>query len=106
MKGDKTIHCEKCCGEITDIDDLVVTNNFLSISPYHEECFSKEVKGLSSIFVGNSPINGTMSNVSTILAVIVGVIVLFIQELRYISVVSLLALCIRVYSWFQYERHL
>jgi hypothetical protein len=42
MKGDKTIHCEKCCGEITDIDDLVVTNNFLSISPYHEECFSKD----------------------------------------------------------------
>ncbi|MBK5240445.1 hypothetical protein [Clostridium sp.] len=106
MKKKKIIHCEKCCGEITDIDDLVVTNNFLSIVPYHEECFSKEVKGLSSIFVGNTPINGTMSNVSTILAVIFGVIVLFIQELRYISVVSLLFLCIRVYSWFQYERHL
>lgn len=106
MKEKKIIHCERCCGEITDIDDLVVTNKLLTIVPYHEKCFSREVKGLSSIFVGNTPINGTMGNVSTILAVIVGVIVLFIQELCYISVVSLLVLGIRFYSWFQYERHL
>lgn len=106
MKGNKTIYCNKCIGEITNIDDLVVTNNFLSIVPYHEECFSKELKGLSTIFVGNSPINGTMGNISTILAAIIGIVVLFIRELRYILVVSLQFLGIRFYSWFQYERHL
>ena len=106
MKGKKTIYCQRCVGEITDKDDLVVTNNFLSIVPYHAECFSKELKGLSTIFTGNSPINGTASNVSTVLAVIIGIVVLFISELRYISVISLLFLCVRFYSWFQYERHL
>jgi len=60
MKEKKTIYCQRCVGEITDKDDLVVTNNFLYIVPYHEECFSKELKGLSTIFIGNSPINGTM----------------------------------------------
>ena len=106
MKRDKTIYCEKCAGEITNRDDLVVTNNFLKIVPYHGECFSKELKGVSTILVGSSPINGTASNVSTIIAVIIGIAVLFFRELRYISVVSLLFLCIRFYSWFKYERHL
>jgi len=106
MRGNKTIYCEKCAGEITSKDDLVVTNKFLSIVPYHEKCFSKELKGLSTISVGNKPINGTAGNVSTILAVIVGIVLLFIQELRYLSAISLLALFIRLYSWFQYERHL
>ena len=106
MKEKKTIYCSKCVGQITNKDDLVVTNNFLSIVPYHAECFVRELKGLSTIFVGNSPINGTIGNISTILAPIIGIIVLFIREFRYISIVSLLFLGIRFYSWFQYERHL
>jgi hypothetical protein len=106
MKTNKTVYCNKCYGEITSRDDLVVTNKFLSIIPYHEKCYSGELKGLSTMAVGNKPINGTASNVSIIAAVIIGIVCLFIKELRYISVVSLLALCIRLYSWFQYERHL
>lgn len=106
MTKSKTIYCEKCVGEITSKDDLIVTNNFLSIVPYHDECFSKELRELSGMFVGNAPINGIMGNVSAILAAIIGIVVLFIDELRYISVVSLLFLCMRFYSWFQYERHL
>lgn len=106
MRGNKTIYCEKCAEEIISKDDLVVTNKFLSIVAYHEKCFSRELKGLSAISVGNEPINGTMSNVSTILVIIMGIVLMFIQERLYLSVVSLVILCIRLYSWFQYERHL
>ncbi len=106
MKENKTIYCYKCAGEIKNSHDLVVTNNFLLIVPYHKKCFSKELMGLSTILVGNFPINGAMSNVSTILAIIFGTILLFIRDLRYISVMLLLFLGIRFYSWFQYERHL
>lgn len=106
MREKKIIYCEKCVGEIKSRDDLVVTNKFIYIVPYHEKCFSKELKGISTIFVGNKPINGTSGNVSTILAVILGIVVLFIEELRFFSVVSLLILCVRLYSWIQYERHL
>ena len=106
MRGSKTIYCEKCSGEITSKYDLIVTNNFLSIVPYHDQCFSKELKGLSTIFVGNTPINGIMGNVSTILAAVIGIVVLFIPELHYISAMSLLLLGVRFYSWFQYERYL
>ena len=106
MLRKKKIYCEKCTGEIITRDDLVVASIFLSIVPYHEECFSKELKGLSAMFVGNSPINGTMSNIITIITVIIGIVTLFIKEFRYLSLVSVLVLGIRLYSWFQYERHL
>jgi len=106
MREKKAIYCEKCGGEITGSDDLVVTNNFFSIVPYHEKCFSRELKGLSSIVVGNVPINGTMGNVSVVLAVIICIAALFIKELRYISIIAFLFLGIRLYSWFKYERHL
>lgn len=106
MREKKIIYCEKCVGEIKSRDDLVVTNKCIYIVPYHEKCFSKELKGVSTIFVGNEPINGTSSNIFTVLAVILGIVVLFIQELRFLSVVSLLILCVRLYSWIQYERHL
>ena len=106
MKVNKNVHCERCCGEITNKNELVVTNNFLSIVPYHEQCFTKKLKGVSTLFVGNSPINGTMWNIGTVLAIIIGIVVLFIREIRYISLLSLLTLCIRFYSWFKYERHL
>ena len=102
----KSIYCERCCGEIANKNDLIVTNKFLSIVPYHEKCFSKELKGLSTIFVSNVPINGTSSNVCLVILLIIGVISLFIKELRYVSALALISLCIRIYSWFQYERHL
>lgn len=105
MKGKKIIYCEKCCGEITNKSDLVVTKYCLSIVSYHEACFVKELKGVSTMVVGTSPINGTMSNIGTGIMVVIGIITLFIPEIRYISLLSLLVLYIRLYSWFRYERH-
>lgn len=106
MKEKKKVYCEKCSMEVTSNNDLVVTNNFLSLVAYHEKCFSKELKGVSTVFVGNSPINGTMGNISAIMAVIIGVVLLFVKEFRYISAVMFLGVGIRFYSWFIYERHL
>jgi hypothetical protein len=106
MKGKKKVYCEKCAVEIISKNDLVVTNSFLSVVAYHEKCFSKELKGLSTLSVGNAPINGTASNVGTAIGVVIGVIVMFIPGLRYIALVSLLTIGIRLYSWLQYERHL
>lgn len=106
MKENKVIYCEKCSGEITNRDDLVVTTNVFSVVPYHGKCFSRELKGLSGIVVGYTPINGIMGNLGAVLAAILGIAALFIKELRYISILSTLFLGIRLYSWFKYERHL
>ena len=102
----KEVYCDKCGGVIKNSDELIVTTQFLSIVPYHDRCFSSLIKGLSTMFVGNVPINGTASNVGTVFALILGIIVLFIPELRYISIVSLITIFVRFYSWFNFERHL
>lgn len=68
MTRKKTIYCKWCAGEITSKDDLVITNKLFSIVLYHEKCFSKELKGLSTISVGNKPINGTAGNASIIIS--------------------------------------
>jgi len=106
MAENKTVYCEKCGGVIKNGYELVVTTEFFSIVPYHDRCFANLVKGLSTMFVGNVPINGTASNVGTVFALIIGIIVLFIPELRYISIVSLISILVRFYSWFNFERHL
>lgn len=106
MKKKKTIYCERCHGEITSKDDLVITNSFYYIVAYHERCFSKDLKRMSSFHIGNSPINGTAGNTSTVIALIIGIIALFIKEIRYISFLLLLYVGIRIYAWFKYERYL
>ncbi len=106
MAENKTIYCEKCGGVIKNSYELTVTTRFLSIVPYHDRCFASQVKGISTMFVGTVPINGSASNVGTVFAVIIGIIVLFIPELRYISIVALITILIRFYAWFNYERHL
>lgn len=100
-----TILCEKCDREITNREDLVVTFSLIFIVAYHSECFSKEIKGLGTMFVNNYPINGTANNWSVAIAVIVGIILLF-TEYRYLSVLPLLLLASRVYSWLRFERYL
>lgn len=106
MAENKTVYCEKCGGVIKNSYELVVTTRFLSIVPYHDRCFLDSIKGLSTMIVGNVPLNGTASNVGTVFALIIGIIVLFIPDLRYISIVSLITILIRFYSWFNYERFL
>ncbi len=106
MAEKKEVYCEKCGGVIKNSYELVVTTQFLSVVPYHDRCFASQVKGLSTMFVGNVPINGTASNVGTVFALIIGIIVLFIPQLRYISIVALISILIRFYAWFNYERHL
>ena len=106
MAEKNTVYCEKCGGVIKSNDDLVVTTQFLSIVPYHDRCFTSQVKGLSTLIVGNVPINGTASNIGTVFAFIIGIIVMFMPELRYIAIVSLISILVRFYSWFKYERHL
>lgn len=102
----KVILCKKCKGQIKDIDDLVVTNSFIWIVPYHARCFANQLKGLNTVHVGNKPINGTMGNTWTILSAILGIILLFVEGMRYLSIVLFLFIFVRFYSWFRYERHL
>lgn len=106
MKGKKTIYCHFCSGEIKSRDDLVVTDYFFRLVPYHSKCFANRLKSMETIFIDNKPVNGTMANVWVGIAIVFGTITLLIPETRYYSILFFLYLPIRLYSWLKFERHL
>jgi len=103
---EKRIYCERCVGEITNREDLVVAFQLLEIVPYHSSCYSKSLKGFQTLFVGNEPVNGPIGTLKAIIFFIIVLILLFNPTIRFLGVILLIPPGIRLYSWFKYERYL
>lgn len=105
---EKMILCNKCQGAIKSKYDLVVTMEFLSIVPYHENCYSQDMKRIKSVFLG-TPINSSAGNFGIILGWILSIIMLFLdlgpQKWLLIGA-TILGTLARIYSWYMYERKL
>jgi hypothetical protein len=104
----KEIYCEKCCGEITLKDDLIVVTKDVKLAAYHRECYSEDMREINSLFL-SQPINSQISTFkSVILVILAGA--LFIFEKNFISWIIGFVACMdviyRVCSWFWYERPL
>lgn len=97
--------CEYCCGEITSKADLVVAFYFFTLSAYHSECYGKEAK--NSFFLSRTPINGNVSNIITIISSLWSIMVFIVSpvyETKILSsIVAIILLLIRIYSWYKYE---
>lgn len=103
----KPIICHHCSRFIEDRHDLVTAWVLFSVVPYHARCYSQALKGLQSVVVGNSPINGIMGTVVAALALIMALIVLtFFPPGRWMGLVMLLVPAIRLYSWLSLEQHI
>lgn len=107
-KLSKTVHCDKCLKEIRIRGDLVTATMFFQVVPYHEDCYGKDLKGAKTLFLNNQPINGFSGNFLTLLAFAIFIASLIIDEetMIYLSILSLIAIMYRVYSFIIYERHL
>lgn len=107
------VYCVHCNAEIESKDDLVVSLSFLSLYPYHRSCYSEAMKGCQSIVLGDRPMNGTAANWSAGIALVVGIILLFIPKEEIggtggwiLTIIFLLIPFARFCSWYMYERHL
>ncbi|RPF53185.1 hypothetical protein [Aquisalibacillus elongatus] len=104
--GSKVI-CDQCAKEIEHEDDLVVTTVIFSVTPYCNRCYVDRIKGMSSFFVGNVPLNGMYSNFTTFFSVLCFLILLLIESFSFKPLI-LLALggfiAFRIYSYVVYER--
>ncbi|UCZ52217.1 hypothetical protein LGQ02_15385 [Bacillus shivajii] len=108
MNTHKSISCDHCAKKLTYRTDLVVATVFLAVVPYCHNCFVKKIKGMSTLLVDNTPVNGTASNVFSVLALIFLPLLFFIDSpvrWGFIALI-LLSLGYRAYSYFAYERHL
>ncbi|TYP54284.1 hypothetical protein LZ11_01350 [Thermosediminibacter litoriperuensis] len=106
MEGKNILLCEHCGGLIESKDDLVVAFYFFTLSAYHNECYSKAVK--NNLFLSNVPINGNVSDIGIIIGSLLSVLMHFISPVFYetkilFSLVTIICLLIRIYTWFIYE---
>lgn len=106
MEEKKLIVCARCGEKISHNSDLVVVVNFIAPIPYHNDCYSKELKGLSGFGVSNQPINGSMGVVQTVVSAFGALIFPFIKGYRFVTIIFLIGLYIRWYSWYHIERYL
>lgn len=104
----KSIYCDRCAGEIKYKEDLVTATSLFQVAPYHEECYAKDLKGVNTLFVNNQPINGLSGNFIAITSFIFALILLFIAEgvEKWASIVLLIPIAYRLFSYLYYERHL
>lgn len=104
----KTIYCKHCCGEIKSKADLVIASSLFAVYPYHEECYSKEMKTINSLFM-NTPINSNFATYTMLIMTIPLLIVAFFMPNPYKFIIilsTIIGLGVRAYSWIAYERYL
>lgn len=105
----REVYCEACNREIKHREEAVITSVFFSLVCYHDSCFSKSLKGWNTLFVSNSPINGTWGTFSAIASFIAALIFLIFNPLGSYSLIGIVLFVLPIYrilAWFMYERYL
>lgn len=100
---EKVVICNKCHYLIEKKEHLITSTYLFEVVPYHEECFVKDIKGKKSLFVSNQPLNGFSGNISAIFSLFVS-IGLLAGEYKIFSVIALIPVFYRLYSYFTFER--
>lgn len=105
MTVSKAVYCEKCSKEIKFRGDLVTATLFFVIVAYHEDCYVKDLKGFRGLFLDNQPLNGFPGNFLFVAAVLVSIGFAF-GSMKWVSIIALLPVLYRIYSYFRFERNL
>ncbi|MCT8136732.1 hypothetical protein H1D32_02570 [Anaerobacillus sp. CMMVII] len=99
------VYCDKCSREITDREDLVTAVFLFSVVPYHDNCYSKDLKGAKTLFLDNQPLNGFSGNFIFIISIIMAILWFLFADAKIYSFLAILPIGYRLYSYFMYERH-
>ncbi|MBU9713837.1 hypothetical protein [Evansella tamaricis] len=102
---DKMVICEKCSGVIKHRDDLVTAVLIYAVVPYHERCYANDIKGAKSFILNNQPLNGFSGNLVVILSIIIAFLWLLFNDSKWFSILVLLPISYRLYSYLIYEIH-
>lgn len=102
------VFCEECSRLIRDKDELVTTTVLFSLVPYCKDCYVDQIKGMSSLIVSNTPVNGTYSNFFSVVGLIALIPIMFISDsIKYVFIIGIIIfLLYRVFSYLWFERHL
>ncbi|WP_226536875.1 hypothetical protein [Fictibacillus halophilus] len=102
----KEMYCESCLMPIKTRDDLITVWAFFKVRPYHRACYANSLKGAATLFVSNQPINGFSGNFTAFVAFILAWIPLFTDVTWGLTVVCVLIVLMRLYSFIRFEKQL
>lgn len=78
----RKVTCAKCKKNIEYKEDLVVGLLILFLQPYHEACFSRELKTYKPLILDGIPINGNLWTFNAIFFGPLGVMLLLFGEIE------------------------
>ncbi|RIW33974.1 hypothetical protein D3H55_10260 [Bacillus salacetis] len=104
----KEIYCDACQKQIKVRDDLITATIMFEVAPFHENCYGTSIKGAKTLFISNEPINGFAGSAFTVFSVIIAILwAVFTEDaMRWVSLLALIPVVYRLFSYFRYERHL
>ena len=109
------VYCFCCQKEIKSKENLVTALYMFFVKPYHDSCYSKELKSVQTLFMQNYPINGVTSAFGAIVSPFIGIGLALILKSssgkNFIVFLPLLALFLiptflRLYSYYKFEKFL
>ena len=62
--------------KISTNKDLVTAQRFFYVRPYHRKCYSTKLKSLSTIIIGNRPINSPIGTLIAVASIFVAIYIL------------------------------
>ena len=104
----KKIVCEHCSEEIKYKADLVVSNLFVNLETYHNECYAQGLKTAKTFFLNNHPLNSTGGTINALYSVLLSILFLifFPSDVSGFVIIILIPFLLRILSYVLYERHL
>lgn len=92
---------------IESSEDLITDLAVIFIVAYHQDCYAKELKHGSGLYLSGRPLNGLASDLIFILFIFIAIFsLIFFEVMSIIFFISLIPLAYRFYSYFIYERPL
>jgi hypothetical protein len=104
----KEIYCDFCQKQIKVRDDLITAAIMFEVAPFHESCYGTSIKGARTLFISNEPINGFSGSAFTVFSMIIAILWAVFTEgpMRWLSILALIPVGYRLYSYIRYERRL
>lgn len=104
------IYCKHCNKEIKSKDELIVTTKFMSIVPYHKECYRNLTKRLRTTIIGK-PINSSKGTKMAIMFPIIYILLAAIYGKNgpvflWVGLILFIPMICRLYSYYKYEKNL
>lgn len=104
----KKIFCENCKKEIRSKSELITVTSFFTVVPYHEICYSSDLRSIKMFFISNQPMNGITGTIYAVICLFltIGLPIYLQGPFKWLAVLTVIPIIYRLYSYFAIEKQI